>query len=195
MKIKQSIVPLVIAAVLIGAAVGILALLTGFGPLKLKILLTDAVIAVGSICFLICISTIHTNNRKPLIGVGVIGAATTVFCSVCFLKFIWFESTGELLMKMAVTNLIVSIGMVYITVLCWFNSINASALSILNLTCVAACSMVMALIVMFLMMIWIGIDIISWKLIGTLGILLAACTILMPILYKSFSIQREKIDL
>lgn len=195
MEIKQFIVPVAIAAVLIGAAVGIIALLTGFGSWKVQILLTDAIVAVGSICFLICWSAISARNHKVLAGISVAGVIASAMCTLLLLKFVWLESNNETLVKTTISSLVISLGIVYLVILNWFDSVDAPALSALGLVCNIGYAVIMVLMATFLVMIWVGIDVVSWKVVGIFGIILAACTILAPILHKSFITAYEKIEL
>lgn len=177
---------ILVAAVILGAVIGIVTLLTGkFGTTQLKILSTDAIIAVGCICILMCTQAIH--DTKIGMVFGSIGAVASLITTLLLLKFVWFDGPITTI-EITMTFLTIALGCCHIVAMNWFGLTG-------NYQVMAYAShvVVLAIVGMITSAIWwrIMADLdYFWRLVGCLGIICAAFTIIIPIVSKVTSVAK-----
>lgn len=177
---------ILIAAVIIGVVIGIMALLTDkLGTIQLKILSTDAIIAVGCICTLMCAQAIQGTKIGTVFG--SIGAVASFITTLLFLKIVWFDARLDAI-EITLTFLTIALGCCHIVAMNWFGLIG-------NYQVFAYASHVVVLAIVGLITSAIWWHVVAeldyfWRLVGCLGIICAAFTLIIPIVSKVTAVAK-----
>ena len=181
MKLRRLFLVALIVSVAVSAVIGIGVLLFGdFGMIEVRILMTTLTVTVTSIFGLACGAYLETGRGRymPLAGI----ALSVIAAVMCFL-IIWNAlDQNEPFIKSFVTATILAAA--------------CSHLSLLSLarldrrfswTRIAAVVCVVLLCSIFLYILWFepeGDSDLIYRILGVLGILLAAITVITPVLHK-----------
>jgi hypothetical protein len=176
--VKKAFLYALIGSVVIGALLGIMAILSGrFGWLEVRVLLTTATIAVGSICGLACGAYLSAGRGRIL---PLAGIALTLVATGMVIAGIWRETFSDGYWQTAVSASVFAVACAHLSLLSmarlaeWFRwSLTAAYVVILG---------VAGLIVLMILQERHGTG--MMQLLGVAAIVDAAITIVIPILHR-----------
>ena len=178
---------ILIAATLLGATVGIITLLTGkFGSTQIKILGTDAILAIGCICVLMCVQAVKTSNIGMIFG--SIGAAASALTTLLLLKFIWTDASFFKHIEITATALIVSLACCHIVAMNWFD-LSDGGYQLMGYISHAVVLIIAGMMISAVWFNFVGLVDYFWRAVGCLGIVCAMFTIIIPIVSKVTSFK------
>jgi hypothetical protein len=183
--VKKAFLYALIGSVVIGALLGILAILSGkFGWLELRVLLTTVAIAGGSICGLACGAYLSTGRGRML---PLAGVALTLLAAAMLIGGIWHETFSDRYWQTAASASVFAVACAHLSLLSmarlaeWFRwSLTAAYVVILG---------VAGLIVLMMLREQHGTGML--QLLGVAAIVDAAITIVIPILHR---LSREELS-
>jgi len=193
MNLRRLFLYLLIASVSLSALIGIGVILFGnFGALELRVVFTTLTITVTSIFGLACGAYLETGRAKYLPIVGI--ALSVVSALMCFL-IIWdLLDDSKIFIKAFVTCTLLALSCSYVSLLSL-----ARLDARYSWTRIAAVICVVLLVAILLFILWFepeGDSDLIYRILGVLGILLTAITVVTPILHKlsSTGSDIEKLD-
>ncbi len=176
--VKKAFLYALIGSVVIGAILGILAILSGkFGWLEVRVLLTTATIAVASICGLACGAYLSARRGRVL---PLTGIALTLLAAALLIGGIWHETFSDGYWQTTASASVFAVACAHLSLLSmarlaeWFRwSLTAAYIVILG---------VAGLIVLMILREQHGAG--MMQLLGVAAIVDAAITIVIPILHR-----------
>ena len=174
-RFKQPLLYALIVSILMGAVLGIVLILRNtWGWLEVRVMLTTLVIAVGSLAGLAC-----EFSRRP-IGrnlAAISGLVLIALSTLLWLFCIWGEPNDEWFWK---SVSILALANVHVCLLS-----NARLASRFRWVYLVTVQIVCGLAFLLLVMLWGEHDSPAlWRIIATLSILVAALTLIIPILHR-----------
>ena len=176
--VKKAFLYALIGSVVLGALLGIMAILSGrFGWLEVRVLLTTAAIAVASICGLACGAYLSTGRGRIL---PLAGIALTLLAAGMVIGGIWHTTFSDGYWQTAASASVFAVACAHLSLLSmarladWFRwSLTAAYVVILG---------VAGLIVLMILREQHGTG--MMELLGVAAIVDAAITIVIPILHR-----------
>ncbi len=177
-RFKQPLLYALIISILVGAILGIVLILRNtWGWFEVRVMLTTLVIAVGSLAGLAC-----ELSRRPVGGnlAAICGLSLTALSSLLWLFCIWGEPNDEWFWKSVATVSILALANVHVCLLS-----NARLASRFRWVYLVTVQLIFGLAFLFLVMLWGQHDSPAlWRIVATLSILVAALTLIIPILHR-----------
>jgi hypothetical protein len=181
LNLKKFFLYLFIASVSISAVLGISVILLGnFGEIETKVLLTTFTITCISILGLACGANLEAKRGKllPISGIGL-----SILSAILWLILIWFEnSLGDILIRFLMSVTILAVALSHISLVSLAKLDNKFRWAIIGIYISVG-----LLVTILLGLIWgegtFESDFVM-RILGVLSIIVAALTILIPILHK-----------
>ncbi len=177
-RFKQPLLYALIISILIGAVLGIVLILRNtWGWFEVRVMLTTLVIAVGSLAGLACELSRRPIGRNLVANFGLVLSAGS---SLLWLFCVWAEPADEWFWKSVATISILALANVHVCLLS-----NARLASRFRWVYTVSCQIIFGLALLFLVMLWWEYDSPAlWRIVATLSILVAALTLIIPILHR-----------
>lgn len=185
LKLKRPLLYALIASVIVGACLGILFVLRGtWSWFEVRVILTTLTIAVASLCGLACelSKTPFGTNLLPKFGL-----VATAVAALTLLIGIWGDIESEPYWKFTSCTSIFSVATVHVSLL----SI-AKLRRSLSWVYTVACQIIFGLAAMLAIMIVAETNSdAAWRFIAALAIVVAAITLVIPVLHRIDKIEAE----
>ena len=176
---KRSLLVVLVGSVVLNAALGIYALVRGgFGDVERRVLLTSLAVSAAGVLGLACAPALERRRLGPLPRVGL---GTTAAGFALFIVLIWLPDSPEALGKAAGTLLIAAVASAY-------GSLVGLARLARRFRLVTSAAVGFALLLAALAAVGIWTEPGGgWypRAVGVVAVLLAACTVLVPILHRA----------
>lgn len=177
-RFKQPLLYALIVSILIGAVLGIVLILRNtWGWFEVRVMLTTLVIAVGSLAGLACELSRRPVGRNFASICGLVLSALSV---LLWLFCIWGEPSDDLFWRSVATVSILALANVHVCLLS-----NARLSGRFRWVYLVTVQVIFGLAFLFLVMLWGQHDSPAlWQIVATLSILVAALTLIIPILHR-----------